>query len=274
MININVFEETSLPHKHIKLLGKEIHIYRQVSSTNSIARQMAISGAAEGTIVMSKSQLSGKGRLQRQWVCPPGQGLLMSMVLRPEINLPFVPQLTLLGAVVIAETIKKVTGCSAGIKWPNDILINDKKVCGILAESSFSGRRAEFVILGFGINVNLDTNQLPTDCQATSTSLSLELGRHVSRIKVLEQFIVSWEEHYREFAKAGHPYLRRNWIEHNVTLGRNLTIQKDKDSIHGVAIDISGNGGLIVKLADGSLAEFLAEDVSLSKKDTCLVTGK
>ena len=140
MANINVVEETSLPHKHIKILGKDIHIYREVSSTNNIARQMAMSGAAEGTIVMSKSQISGKGRMQRQWMCPPGKGLLMSMILRPEINLQFVPQLTLLSAVVVAETIKKVTGCSAGIKWPNDILINEKKVCGILTESSISGR--------------------------------------------------------------------------------------------------------------------------------------
>lgn len=266
MVNINMVEEASLPHKHLNMLGKAIHIYREVSSTNNIARQMAISGAAEGTIVMSKSQISGKGRMQRQWMCPPGKGLLMSIVLRPEINLQFVPQLTLLSAVVVAETIKKVTGCPAGIKWPNDILINDKKVCGILTESSFSGHCVEYIVLGLGINVNLDKNQLPLDCQETSTSLSLELGHRVSRIKVLEQFIINWDKHYREFCQAGHPYLKRKWIEHNVTLGRNISIKKDKDVIHGVAVDISENGGLIVNLPDGSVKEFLAEDVSLGRK--------
>ncbi len=265
MVNISIIEEASLPHKHLSLLGKEIHLYRELSSTNSIAQQMAISGAPEGTIIMSKSQISGKGRMQRQWVCPPGKGLLMSMVLRPNISGKYVPQLTLLCAVVVADTIKKVTGCSPGIKWPNDILINNKKVCGILAESSFAGSGPEYVIIGLGINVNLDTLQLPADCQQTSTSLSLELGQRVSRIKLLEQFIISWDEHFEGFLQAGYPYLRSKWIEHNVTLGRHVSIKKDRISIHGVAVDIGENGGLIVDLPDGSRKEFLAEDVSLGR---------
>jgi len=265
MDNISLNEEALLPHKHLSLLGKEIHFYQELSSTNSIARQMAISGAAEGTIVMSRSQSAGRGRMQRQWACPPGKGLLLSMVLRPEISVQFVPQLTLLTAVVVAETIKKVTGCAAGIKWPNDIYINGKKVCGILAESSFSKAGVKYVIIGLGINVNLDTDQLPTDCQKTSTSLSLELGQHVSRFKLLKQFIISWDEHLKGFIIAGHPYLRNKWIENNVTIGRNVTVHKDKDPIHGLAVDVSENGGLIVRLNDGSLQEFLAEDVSLRK---------
>ena len=265
MKNISIVEETRLPHKHLSLLGKEIHFYRELSSTNSIARQMALFGAAEGTIVMSRSQSAGRGRLQRQWFCPTGKGLLLSMVLRPEISVQLVPQLTLLTAVVVAETIKNVTGCEAGIKWPNDVLINDKKVCGILAESSFSRANVEYIIIGLGLNVNLDTNQLPPDCQETSTSLSLEVGRNVSRIKLLKQFIISWDEHIQGFVKAGHPYLRSKWIENNVTLGRNVTINKENNSILGLAVDISEKGGLIVRLSDGSLKEFLAEDVSLRK---------
>lgn len=267
MKNISIVEETDLPHKHLSLLGKEIHFYRELSSTNSIARQMALCGAAEGTIVMSRSQSAGRGRLQRHWFCPPGKGLLLSMVLRPEISVQLVPQLTLLTAVVVAETIKNVTGCEAGIKWPNDVLINDKKVCGILAESSFSRANVEYIIIGLGLNVNLDTNQLPPDCQETSTSLSLEVGRNVSRIKLLKQFIISWDEHIQGFVKAGHPYVRGKWIENNVTLGRNVTINKENNSILGLAVDISEKGGLIVRLSDGSLKEFLAEDVSLRKNN-------
>ncbi len=265
MENISISEETRLPHKHLSLLGKEIHFYRELSSTNSIARQMAISGAAEGTIVMSRSQSAGRGRMQRQWFCPPGKGLLLSMVLRPEISVQLVPQLTLLTAVVVAETIKNVTGCAAGIKWPNDVLINDKKVCGILAESSFSRTKVQYIIIGLGINVNLDTNHLPPDCQETSTSLSLEVGHKVSRNKLLKQFIISWDEHIRCLLKDGHPYLRSKWIENNVTLGRNVTVNKGNHSINGLAVDVSKNGGLIVRLPDGALQEFLAEDVSLRK---------
>ncbi|MBC2723619.1 MAG: biotin--[acetyl-CoA-carboxylase] ligase [Desulfosporosinus sp.] len=261
----SVKEETYLPHKHISLLGKELYLYREVTSTNSIAKHMAKYGAGEGTIVMSRSQSSGRGRMQRHWSCPPGKGLLLSMILKPEISVQFVPQFTLLTAVVVAETIKTVTGFRAGIKWPNDIYINGKKVCGILAESSFSRAKIEYLIIGLGINVNLSIHHLPPDCQDTSTSLSLELGQNVSRIKLLKQFIISWDEHIRGFLKAGHPYLRSKWIENNVTLGQNVTVNKGNHSINGLTLDISEKGGLIVRLSDGSLHEYLAEDVSLRK---------
>ncbi|MCO1599892.1 biotin--[acetyl-CoA-carboxylase] ligase [Desulfosporosinus nitroreducens] len=262
----SIEEEACLPHKHISLLGKEIYLYPELTSTNSVARQMAVSGAAEGTIVMCRSQSAGRGRMQRQWHCPPGKGLLLSMILRPQISVQFVPQLTLLTAVVVAETIKIVTGCAAGIKWPNDIFINDKKVCGILAESSFSKSNFEYIIIGLGINVNLGIHHLPSDCQKTSTSLSLERGENVSRVKLLKQFIISWDEHIQGFVKAGHPYLRDKWIKNNVTLGENVIVNKGDSCLHGLAVDISENGGLIVRLADGSLQEFLAEDVSIRKR--------
>ncbi len=270
-MQMNINNEASLPHKHISLLGKEVYLYREVSSTNTIARHMALSGAPEGTIVMSKSQTAGKGRgrINRQWVCPPGKGLLMSMVLRPEICVQLVPQLTLLCAVAVAEAIKKVTGCAAGIKWPNDILIGGKKVCGILAEGSFSKSGPEYVIIGIGINVNLDQPDLPADCMKTSTSLKLELGQRVSRLSVLKQFISTWEEHYQGFLKGGLEYVRRHWIKNNVILGRNVTINREKDSISGQAVDISENGGLMVRLSDGSIQEFLAEDVSIGSNSFC-----
>ncbi|EHQ88208.1 biotin--[acetyl-CoA-carboxylase] ligase [Desulfosporosinus youngiae] len=261
--NVHSHDETWLPHKHVNLLGKELHIYREVSSTNSIAKQMAKSGAREGTIVISGTQSAGRGRMQRKWFCPPGKGLLLSMLLRPKISVQFIPQLTLLTAVVVAETIKKVTGCTAGIKWPNDIYINNKKVCGILAETSFSRTNVEHVIIGLGLNVNLNTDQLPPDCKDTGTSLSIELGQRVSRISLLKQFITSWDEHLQSFMKEGHPYLRSKWLENNVTIGKKVSINKRDGSLDGLAVDVSEKGGLIVRLSDGSLQEFLAEDVSL-----------
>ena len=264
-MNENLNGESFLPHKHISLLDKEIYIYRKVSSTNYVAKLMALSGAPEGTIVMSMSQTSGMGRMKRQWACPSGKGILMSMVLRPEIQVQFVPQLTLLCAVVVAETIRKVTGCEVGIKWPNDILISGKKVCGILAQSDFSKDASGYVILGVGININQNINQLPPDCRETSTSLSLEQGQNISRSRVLKQFIITWDEHFKGFLEGGHPYLRKKWIENNVTLGRNVTINKEINPVNGIAVDISERGGLIVSLSDGSREEFLAEDLSLGR---------
>ncbi len=267
MVNLmnNINEEGFLPYKHINLLGKDIYYYREVTSTNSIAKFMAQFGAAESTIVMSSFQKTGKGRMKRQWSCPAGQGILMSMVLRPNISMQFVPQLTLLSAVAVAETIRKVTGCEARIKWPNDIVINGKKVCGILAESSFYGSNPEYVIIGIGINANLEADQLPPDCQKTSTSLKLELGHRVSRLSLIKEFISIWEEHYQGFLQVGHPYLRTKWIENNVTLGRNVTLNRENGPLNGLAVDISTRGGLIVKMSDGSSEEFLAEDLSLGR---------
>lgn len=257
--------EVSLPHKRIYLRGKEIFLYREVTSTNHVAQQMARSGAPEGTIVLSRTQISGMGRLRRQWACPAGQGILMSMVLRPEINGQLISQLTLLCGVVVAETITKTTGCVAGIKWPNDIVMRGKKVCGILAQTNFSKNAPEYVIMGVGINVNLDTHQLPPDCRESSTSLRMEFGQNVSRWKVLKQFISSWEEHYQSFLREGHTYLRMKWIENNVTMGRQVLINRDRDPVQGLAVDISVRGGLIVRFSDGSIEEFMAEDLSLGR---------
>ena len=258
-------KEASLRHKQISLVGREIYIYREVSSTNSVAQFMARSGIPDGTIVMSMSQTTGRGRMKRKWACPVGKGILMSMVLRPGISNHLVPQLTLLCGVVVAEAIKKVTGCETGIKWPNDIVMSGKKVCGILAQSSISKSRTEYVIMGVGINVNQEINQLPPDCQETSTSLRLELGQNVSRFRVLKQFILTWEEHYRGFLQGGHPYVRTKWLENNVTLRRTVTLNKEKGPVQGVAMDISERGGLIVSFPDGSAEEFLAEDLSLGR---------
>jgi len=257
--------KTLLAYRHIDLLGKNICYFREVTSTNSIAKFMAQFKAPEGTIVMSSFQKTGRGRMQRQWFCPPGQGILMSMVLRPKTHMQFLPQLTLLTAVVVAETIQKVTGCEAGIKWPNDILINGKKVCGILAESSFSSGSPEYVIMGLGINVNLDTDQLPPDCRETSTSLKIELGRRVSRYCLLKDFLNIWEEYYQCFLHDGNAYLRPKWIDNNVTLGRYVTIIKENEALHGRAVDITARGGLMVSFADERLEEFLAEDLTLGK---------
>ena len=189
----------------------------------------------------------------------------MSMVLRPEINVQLIPQLTLLCGVAVAETIKKTTGCAAGIKWPNDIVMSGKKACGILAQSNFSKTAPAYVIMGVGINVNLDTRELPPDCRESSTSLRMELGQNVSRWKVLKQFISTWEEHYQSFLHEGHSYLRMKWIENNVTLGRDVSINRDKGPVQGRAVDISPRGALIVSFSDGSIEEYMVEDLSLGR---------
>lgn len=263
-------EETALPHKRICLAGKELLIFREVTSTNNLAMQLARAGASENTIVLSSLQKAGQGRLGRQWSCPVGQGLMMSLILKPDIEWQLVPQLNLLCGVAVAEAVKKATGCAAGIKWPNDVVLNGKKICGIMAQSNFAKSMPSFVVMGLGLNVNLDPRQLPPDCRETSTSLKQELSRKVSRWLILQQFITSWEEHYQRFLREGHAYLRQKWLEKNVTLGRTVFINRNQGNsslglVEGQAVDISERGGLIVSFADGSREEYMAEDISLGR---------
>lgn len=249
----------------VKLPERLIYHFDQVSSTNSIARLMARCGAAEGTIVMSESQTSGKGRRSRNWDCPPGKGLLMSMILRPPIALKEIPQLTLLAGVAVAESLQRSGIYTAGIKWPNDIIIDGKKVCGILAERLHCKRCGQAVIIGAGINVNQDISDLPPDCLETSTSLKLKTGSHWPRLQVLREFLTRWDLHYQCFLTSGSGYVREKWIQYNHTLGQSVTISYGQDSIPGQAVDISKNGGLLVQLANGEIKEFLADDVSLGR---------
>lgn len=262
-IKFEVGAEAASRYKHLRFLGNDLLVYREVSSTNTIAQLIARSGAGEGTIVLSSLQTSGRGRMKRRWACPAGQGILMSMVLRPEIDVQLVPQLTLLCGVVVAEAIRQTTGCEAGIKWPNDIVIGGKKICGILAQSNFSGGLPLYVIMGVGINVNQTYDQLPRECRDTSTSLKLELGQKVSRQRILERFIRLWDEHYEGFLKGGHSFLKPMWLANNVTLGREVSITGESELRQGLAVDISAKGGLIVSFSDGSAEEFLADDLSL-----------
>jgi BirA family biotin operon repressor/biotin-[acetyl-CoA-carboxylase] ligase len=245
-----------------KIEGKDVYLYRSVASTNDIAGEMARRGAA-GAIVMSRAQTAGRGRLDRRWFCPAGKGLLLSIVVRPQIDVQHVPLLTLLAGVAVAKTIRQVTGCEAGIKWPNDILVNGKKVCGILAESSISRGAPDYVIIGMGINVNLDRSDLPPDCRNTGTSLKLELGRRVSRLAVLRRLITTWEKHYQGSLRGGPPYIRQEWVENNLTLGRTVTINKGKEAVSGLAVGISERGGLLLRrTSDGVVEEYLAGDVT------------
>jgi BirA family biotin operon repressor/biotin-[acetyl-CoA-carboxylase] ligase len=247
----------------IRLSGKTVYHYDQVSSTNFIARLMAASGAEEGTMVMSESQSQGKGRRSRYWKCPPGRGILVSMILRPPIAIREIPHLTLLTGVAAAESLRRISRCNAGIKWPNDIIIEGKKVCGILAESMVSHRYGAAVIVGVGINVNQEQSELPPDCRETTTSLKLETGNNLPRLRVLEEFIRSWDKHYQCFLEAGIPYVKEQWLAYNHTLGRSVTVNQGSHSVSGQAVAISDNGGLLVRLAGGDIKEFLADDVSL-----------
>ncbi|MDR2771018.1 MAG: biotin--[acetyl-CoA-carboxylase] ligase [Clostridiales Family XIII bacterium] len=257
--------ELSLPHKRLHLPQHDLYVYRSLSSTNRVAASMAAAGAPAGTIILSGFQSAGVGRLRRAWISPQGRSLLLSAILRPRLEARLVPLLTLLCGAVLAEAIREETGCEAGVKWPNDVLMRGGKVSGILAQGSVRGDAIEHVILGVGLNVNQTREELPPDCRDVSTSLRIERGRRVSRIAMLRRFISRWDAQFEAFAEGGYPYLREKWIENNLTLGREVSVRGEDGEICGRAVDISERGGLIVRLPDESNKEFLAEDLSLGR---------
>lgn len=257
----------SIPWQGRKIcwMGRDLFLYKDLPSTNDEARRKAQGKAPHGTIILSDYQSAGKGRIDHRWYCPPGRGLLMSIILRPTLQMADISRLTLLAGVVVADCLRKSTGCRAGIKWPNDILINGKKAAGILAEASVSWGSVEHVIIGIGINVNQSHVELPAECRDSSTSIYLERGCKTSRLKILKEFIRNWDEHYWNYLKMGNIYLQHRWLEYNVTLGREVKINRQGMVFSGTALDINEEGALLVRLNDGRVREFLAGEVSLSR---------
>ena len=172
-------------------MGKKIFHYEEIDSTNREALDMAKNGAEEGTVVVSECQRQGRGRFQRVWESPRSKGTYFSFILRPCVPMKSVPQLTLLTGVAVAQSMREVSGCVASVKWPNDILINGKKVCGILAEAKTrkGGQYPEYIVIGVGMNVNFAYDEFPPDIQAVATSLFLESGHLINRV---ERRICGW----------------------------------------------------------------------------------
>jgi BirA family biotin operon repressor/biotin-[acetyl-CoA-carboxylase] ligase len=258
--------ELSLPHRRMRLPENDVCVYRELSSTNRVAGEMAAAGAPAGTIVLSAFQSAGVGRLRRAWLAPPGRSLLLSVILRPRIETQLVAHLTLLAGAALAEAIREETGLAAGLKWPNDVLMRGRKVSGILAQGSLRGDAIDYVILGVGLNVNQTEAELPPDCRGIATSLRIERGGRVSRAAMLRRFISRWNAHLLAFSEGGRPYLREKWTENNLTLGREVSVRGADGELRGTAVDLSERGGLIVRFPDGSSREFLAEDLSLGRE--------
>ncbi len=182
------------------IIGKQkIWHYESLESTNNTAYELAEKGEPEGTLVVAETQTLGKGRLGRKWISPKNGGIYFSLILRPEMESDKVPVITLVAAVSVQKAIKKVCGISAGIKWPNDILIGGKKVCGILTELKAQPDMVDFLILGVGINVNTEIKKLPPE----ATSLKNESSRSVSRIKLMRRVLTEMEKDYQKMKNEG-----------------------------------------------------------------------
>ena len=240
-----------------KILGKKIIYKETVPSTMDAAFQLALEGSPEGTVVCAEHQTKGRGRLGRTWTSPKAKGIYVSLILRPQLPPSEVARLTLLCAVAVSEAVKTASGIQPLIKWPNDLLVNDKKLAGILTELSAETDRIKFVIVGIGLNVNASLNHLP----AQSTSLKQELGFSLCRVELFQEILREIEEWYVRLDKEGFEPVLSRWKELSSTLNQRVRVVDPAGGIEGEAIDIDQDGGLLIRQDSGVVIKRMAGDV-------------
>jgi len=245
-------------------VGRRVVCLASTKSTNAEAFHLAEEGAAEGTVVIADSQSGGKGRQGRVWVSPPGVNLYCSVVLRPSIMPYEAPQLTFLSAVAVASAIETTTGLWPEIKWPNDVLVQGGKVAGLLNEMSAETDGVNFVILGIGVNLNMERQQFPADLRQPATSLLLAAGTPVCRNVFAATLFTALDRLYAEFKSSGFGPVRREWMRRCNARDRKVEVRDgDKILARGDFAGIDADGALLVERNDGVIERILAGDVKV-----------
>lgn len=238
-----------------KVIGKDIKYFKETESTNIIAREIAAS-VGEGTIVIAESQTAGRGRMGRKWISPEG-GIWISIILKPKIEPVYAPRITLLAGVSVAKTMQGF-GLPAKIKWPNDILINGKKVCGILTEIGAEVDIIDYLVVGIGIDANVDTGTFPEEFRDNSTSLEKEMGHKINRVEFVQKLLEEFEALYTKFQKDGFPQILEEWRNMSATIGQWVKITVQARTIYGEATGVDNEGALILETGEGHLEKIVA----------------
>ncbi len=242
---------------HTKFIAKKIHYFDYLASTMNLAMQLGMQGEPNGALVLAESQTKGRGRLGRNWFSPKYKGIYLSLILRPRIPPAVSPVLTLLSAVSICEAVKKVAGLDVQIKWPNDILIHNKKIAGILTEMNAEVDKVNFVVIGIGLNVNNDKKSLI----AQATSLKEQLGQPTSRIALLQELLRRIESNYLVLEDKGAGPIIEKWRNFSSTLGRRVKVYYQDKHIEGYAADIDKDGSLLIRKDSGFIQKVSSGDV-------------
>ena len=243
-----------------RCVAQHLELYQEIDSTNLRAVTLARQGAPDGTLVLAEAQTRGKGRLGRRWFAPPGSSLLMSLLLRPNLALPQAPRMTMICSLGIVQGIARTTGLQARVKWPNDIVLGGKKLGGILTELGATGTRLDYVVVGMGLNVNLDLATLP-EVMSPPTSLQFEMGQAVSRLELLLAILGGIDRRYQRLLAGWSPH--EEWRQHLDTLGRQVSVGTAGEAIEGLAEDVDADGALIVRCGSGERRRVLVGDVTL-----------
>lgn len=246
------------------IMGKqEIVCLMETASTNTRAKRLASDGAPEGTVVIAENQISGRGRLGRTWFSSKGKGIFLSLVLRPRISPMAAVGITLMTAVAVAETLMDETGIAPTIKWPNDVLVDQKKLAGILTEISTDMDVVNHVVVGMGLNLNTDTADFPDDIRSTTTSIYSETGKTWPRKRLIQSFLEHFESCYIETVNGQFNAVMERWKSFSCITGKTITVNMINKTITGTVLDIDGEGFLILKDSNGTIHRILSGDIIL-----------
>ncbi len=244
-----------------KFIGRQIISYEETRSTNDAVFHLGEEGLKEGVCVFAEHQTRGRGRLGRSWVSPKYKNILVSVLLRPELSPTEVSKVTLMAAVSVVKTLRTLTGCGFHIKWPNDVLFQEKKLCGILTEMSSEPDRVNFVVVGIGINVNAGAGELVKG----ATSLKEITGMPHSRVEIAQRLLETLESDYTHLKKRDFETLGKNWEEFSSTSGKRVTATVMGRKIQGTALGIDKEGALWIRTDSGLQEKILAGDVHHEK---------
>ena len=259
--------EMLLPAEILEGIGTEIFGRRDIAyfgeldSTNRKAKEMAAEGAPEGTLVVAEEQSRGRGRIGRSWYSPAREGIYMSLILRPKLPPNEAPKITLVTGVSVAEALLAVTPLQPAIKWPNDILVNGRKICGILTETSTEMDAIDFVVVGVGMNVN--TPEFPDELNEIGTSIYLETGKAFDRVTLLQEFLHQFEQLYFTFLKSGFESIGKRWGELSILMGKDVTVQMIDRSCSGRVLKLDRDGALIIRSENGELEKIYSGDIHI-----------
>lgn len=241
-----------------KYIGKELFVFNEVSSTNTLARFLSMNGIADGSVIISEKQTNARGRSGKAWESPLG-GVWLSIVLNPHVDYAKLPLITLATGVAVAKTLEKVGVENPEIKWPNDIMINGKKVCGILTEAVTKLNTIENVIIGVGIDANLDIEDFPEELQEGTTTLQNELGRKGSENLLIKTFLEEFEKISELFDHEGYEEILKEWRKRSYSIGKIVEVREPfNKNYDAYVLGVSREGALIVEKIDGTLEKVIS----------------
>ncbi len=248
-----------------KTSWKDVRCYEKVDSTNSLAKRIAAEELGEKVVIVAECQISGRGRLGRNWSSIPGKGIWMSIILRPKLLPKDVQIITLAAGVAVVRSIKQVTGISTGIKWPNDIVVNGQKICGILTEMSTEMDSVNYIIVGIGLNVLHEEEDFPEEIREAAGSLKMAAGDKVlpQRSVLLSNILAEFDIWYEKIAFGFTQDIISEWKNHSVTLGKQVRVININEEFRGKAIDIASDGSLVVDCGNGTVHEVSSGEISI-----------